>query len=90
MGVRLVNRTARSASLTEPGLRYSEFANRILDEIDDATEGGDTVKRDAEILGGLGVAGGTGDEDQQIADSVLAALGYQWEFQAWGVPGKRG
>lgn len=35
LGVRLVNRTARSVSLTEPGLRYSEFANRILDEIDD-------------------------------------------------------
>ncbi|GIM89194.1 LysR family transcriptional regulator [Paractinoplanes toevensis] len=34
LGVRLVNRTARSVSLTEPGLRYSEFANRILDEID--------------------------------------------------------
>ncbi|XVU29855.1 LysR family transcriptional regulator [Actinoplanes sp. CA-054009] len=35
LGVRLVNRTARSVSLTEPGLRYSEFANRILDEIED-------------------------------------------------------
>lgn len=34
VGVRLVNRTARSVSLTEPGLRYSEFARRILDEID--------------------------------------------------------
>ncbi len=35
VGVRLVNRTARSVSLTEPGLRYSRFAQRILDEIDD-------------------------------------------------------
>lgn len=35
VGVRLVNRTARSISLTEPGLRYSRFAQRILDEIDD-------------------------------------------------------
>ncbi|MEV0616380.1 LysR family transcriptional regulator [Nonomuraea sp. NPDC050404] len=34
VGVRLVNRTARSVSLTEPGLRYSQFAQRILDEID--------------------------------------------------------
>jgi DNA-binding transcriptional LysR family regulator len=34
VGVRLVNRTARSVSLTEPGLRYAEFAARILDEID--------------------------------------------------------
>jgi DNA-binding transcriptional LysR family regulator len=39
VGVRLVNRTARSVSLTESGLRYSQFAQRILDEIDreDAT-----------------------------------------------------
>jgi len=55
-----------------------------------ATEGGVTIKRDGEILGGLGVAGGTGDEDQEIADEVLAALGYELEFQAWGVPGKQG
>ncbi|MEY9212137.1 LysR family transcriptional regulator [Thermobifida halotolerans] len=34
VGVRLVNRTARSVSLTELGVRYSEFAQRILDEID--------------------------------------------------------
>lgn len=34
LGVHLVNRTARSVSLTEPGVRYSEFAQRILDEID--------------------------------------------------------
>ncbi|MCZ9341976.1 LysR substrate-binding domain-containing protein, partial [Streptomyces sp. TRM76130] len=34
MGVRLVNRTARSVSLTEPGRRYAEFAARILDEIE--------------------------------------------------------
>jgi DNA-binding transcriptional LysR family regulator len=35
VGVRLVNRTARSVSFTEAGLRYSSFAQRILDEIDD-------------------------------------------------------
>lgn len=34
LGVRLVNRTARSVSLTEFGVRYSEFAQRIIDEID--------------------------------------------------------
>ena len=34
VGVRLVNRTARSVSLTEPGLRYAEFAARILGEIE--------------------------------------------------------
>jgi len=49
-----------------------------------ATEGGVTVKRDGEILGGLGVSGGTGAEDQKVCDEVLAALGYELEFQAWG------
>ncbi|MFJ9541409.1 LysR family transcriptional regulator [Streptomyces sp. NPDC101225] len=34
IGVRLVNRTARSVSLTEPGLRYAEFATRILAEVE--------------------------------------------------------
>ncbi|GAA5034317.1 LysR family transcriptional regulator [Microbacterium fluvii] len=35
VGVRLVNRTARSVSLTEAGIRYAEFADRILREIDE-------------------------------------------------------
>lgn len=35
IGVRLVNRTARSVSLTEAGHRYAEFAERILNEIED-------------------------------------------------------
>lgn len=34
IGVRLVNRTARSVSLTEPGQRYATFAARILEEIE--------------------------------------------------------
>ncbi|BBA96340.1 putative LysR family transcriptional regulator [Actinacidiphila reveromycinica] len=34
LGVRLVNRTARSISLTEHGVRYAEFAARILKEIE--------------------------------------------------------
>jgi DNA-binding transcriptional LysR family regulator len=33
LGVHLVNRTARTISLTEAGTRYSEFASRIIDEI---------------------------------------------------------
>lgn len=52
------------------------------------TEGGVPVKRDGEILGGLGIAGGTAGEDQQLCDDVLSSLGYQLEFAAWGVPGK--
>jgi uncharacterized protein GlcG (DUF336 family) len=49
-----------------------------------ATEGGVTIKRDGEIIGGLGISGGTGDEDQQICDEVLEAFGYELQFQAWG------
>jgi uncharacterized protein GlcG (DUF336 family) len=55
-----------------------------------ATEGGVTVKRDGEIIGGLGISGGTGDEDQQICDDVLSGLGYQLEFAAWGGAKKNG
>lgn len=35
VGAQLVNRTARSVSLTELGVRYSDFARRILDEIEE-------------------------------------------------------
>lgn len=53
-----------------------------------ATEGSVTIKKDGEIIGGLGIAGGTADEDQQVADDVLESLGYELEFAAWGVTGK--
>ncbi|MGW1748381.1 GlcG/HbpS family heme-binding protein [Streptomyces sp. NPDC002092] len=53
-----------------------------------ATEGSVTIKKDGEVIGGLGIAGGTADEDQQIADEVLESLGYELEFAAWGVAGK--
>ncbi|MFF8536550.1 heme-binding protein [Streptomyces sp. SAS_267] len=52
-----------------------------------ATEGSVTIKKDGEIIGGLGIAGGTADEDQRVADEVLASLGYELEFAAWGVAG---
>ncbi len=34
LGVQLVNRTARTISLTEAGTRYADFATRIIEEID--------------------------------------------------------
>lgn len=49
-----------------------------------ATEGGVTIKRDGEIIGGLGISGATGEEDQQVCDEVLGALGYELQFPAWG------
>lgn len=51
-----------------------------------ATDGGVTVKRDGQILGGLGVSGGTPAEDQHVCDEVLSALGYELDFAAWGKP----
>ncbi|UUU29367.1 heme-binding protein [Streptomyces sp. CA-210063] len=53
-----------------------------------ATEGSLTIKKDGEIIGGVGIAGGTADEDQQIAEEVLQSLGYELEFAAWGVAGQ--
>ncbi|MFI7500728.1 heme-binding protein [Streptomyces sp. NPDC049687] len=53
-----------------------------------AAEGSLTIKKDGEIIGGLGIAGGTADEDQQITEEVLQSLGYELDFAAWGVAGK--
>jgi len=46
-----------------------------------ATDGGVPIKRAGELLGGLGVAGGTGPEDQQICEEVLRGLGYELDFE---------
>jgi len=53
------------------------------------TEGGVTLKRGEEFLGGIGISGGTGDEDQEVADVVIAELGFDSDFAAWGQPAKR-
>lgn len=49
-----------------------------------ATDGALTIKRDGEIVGGLGIAGGRAEEDEQIARAALEAAGYELEFDAWG------
>jgi uncharacterized protein GlcG (DUF336 family) len=46
-----------------------------------ATEGGIPVKRAGELIGGLGVAGGTGPEDQTLCEEVLRELGYELDFE---------
>ena len=48
-----------------------------------ATKGGFTVKRGGEIIGGLGVSGGSPDEDQKIAEGVLRDNGFELEFPEW-------
>jgi uncharacterized protein GlcG (DUF336 family) len=49
-----------------------------------ATEGGVTLKRDGELLGGIGVSGGRAEEDQAICEAALTAAGYELSFDAWG------
>jgi uncharacterized protein GlcG (DUF336 family) len=48
-----------------------------------ATDGGVTIKRNGDILGGLGVAGGTGEDDQVIAESALRDCAFELEFAEW-------
>jgi uncharacterized protein GlcG (DUF336 family) len=67
---------------SNPGF-FAQLSN-MADQPIVATEGGVTIKRAGTIIGGLGVSGGTGAEDQQICEQVLAALGYELQFQAWG------
>jgi uncharacterized protein GlcG (DUF336 family) len=46
-----------------------------------ATEGALPIKRDGTLIGGMGVAGGTGPEDQQLCEAVLRELGYELDFE---------
>jgi uncharacterized protein GlcG (DUF336 family) len=45
-----------------------------------ATGGGFPLEKDREIVGAIGVSGGTGDEDEALARATLADLGYELEF----------
>jgi uncharacterized protein GlcG (DUF336 family) len=45
-----------------------------------ATGGGFPLKRDGEIVGAIGISGGTGEEDQRVAEAVIADLGYELDF----------
>jgi uncharacterized protein GlcG (DUF336 family) len=56
-----------------------------------ATKGGYTLKRDGAILGGIGISGGSPDEDQKICEDVLRAAGFDLEFPEWaGAAGAAG
>jgi uncharacterized protein GlcG (DUF336 family) len=48
-----------------------------------ATKGGYTLKRDGAILGGIGISGGSPDEDQRICEGVLRAAGFELDFPRW-------
>ncbi len=61
---------------------FSQVATMGMEPIV-ATLGGVTLKRDGQIIGGVGISGGSPQEDQDIADKVLAELGFEAEFAAW-------
>jgi uncharacterized protein GlcG (DUF336 family) len=46
-------------------------------------DGAITIKKDGEILGGLGVSGGRPEEDHDIAEHALREAGYEFDFDAW-------
>ncbi|MFE5407567.1 heme-binding protein [Microbacterium sp. NPDC056569] len=48
-----------------------------------ATGGGVTLKREGEFVGGVGVSGGTPQEDEALAQSILTELGYETDFDEW-------
>jgi uncharacterized protein GlcG (DUF336 family) len=64
---------------SQPGF-FAQIAGMGLHPIV-ATDGGMPIKKNGELIGGLGIAGGTGEEDQEICDAVLDALGYQLTFE---------
>ncbi len=48
-----------------------------------ATQGGYTLKRDGVIVGGVGISGGSPQEDQAIVEAVVVAAGFDTDFPAW-------
>lgn len=70
VGVRLVNRTARSVSLTEPGVRYAEFAARILKEIE--AEDASIAQLNDRAEGSLGVVSPKWIGSLDLGDAIAA------------------
>jgi uncharacterized protein GlcG (DUF336 family) len=48
-----------------------------------ATKGGYTIMRDGQVIGGLGISGGSPDEDQKVCEDVLRAAGFELDFPEW-------
>lgn len=70
VGVRLLNRTARSVSLTEPGVRYAEFATRILKEIE--AEDASIAQLNDRAEGSLGVVSPQWIGGLDLGDAIAA------------------
>jgi uncharacterized protein GlcG (DUF336 family) len=48
-----------------------------------AAHGALPLKRRGELIGGVGVSGGTGEEDEQVGLAALQDIGYELEFSAF-------
>jgi uncharacterized protein GlcG (DUF336 family) len=48
-----------------------------------ATKGGYALKRGGAILGGIGISGGSPDEDERICAEVVRAAGFDLDFPQW-------
>lgn len=59
---------------------FAQLSNMSLYPIV-ATDGGFTIRKDDEILGGLGISGGSPEEDQELCEKTLEALGYDLAFE---------
>jgi len=45
-----------------------------------AAQGALPLKKNGEIIGGIGIAGGTGEDDEQVAIATLEDTGYELDF----------
>jgi DNA-binding transcriptional LysR family regulator len=70
LGIRLVNRTARTVSLTEAGTRYGDFAARIIDEIDREEESLRGMRSKAE--GSLAIISPKWIGSNDVGDAIVA------------------
>jgi uncharacterized protein GlcG (DUF336 family) len=48
-----------------------------------ATGGGFALKKDGVVLGGIGISGGTGEEDETLAEGAVTECGYETDFSAF-------
>ena len=63
---------------SEPGFfaQVSQMGHKAIV----AAHGALPLKKDGELIGGVGVAGGTGEEDEAIGIAALQDLGYELDF----------
>jgi uncharacterized protein GlcG (DUF336 family) len=47
--------------------------------------GGIPLRKDGVFMGGIGVSGANGEEDQSVAESALRAAGFDIEFTEWNL-----